>query len=313
MNARVFVLAIVSLAVLVACVFVGPALPEAHARFVLLELRIPRVLVGALVGTALGLSGACYQILFNNALATPSTVGTLAGATLGALAALAFGFEPEIGGLPVTTVAAFVGALGASFTVAFVASSGRARMSDVLLAGVAVSLAASAVATGVHYVADSRALFAASRWSLGQLPQVGYRGVLVLAPVVAVTSCALLLQTRALGSFVLGEEIAHAQGVRVPRLRAVILIAASFAVAACVAWCGPIAFVGLIVPHLIRLAAGPAVRTLLPLSALGGAAFLTFCDALARTIVPGRELPVGVLTAALGAPALVVLIARSRR
>lgn len=313
MNIRVPLLVLGSLAVLVLCVFVGPSLQGPHADFVLWELRVPRVLVGGLVGSALALCGACYQILFNNALATPSTVGTLAGATLGALAALSFGVEPELAGLPVTTVAAFAGALAASFTVAFVATSGRARMSDVLLAGIAVSLAASAVATGVQYVADSRAIFAASRWSLGQLPQVGYRGVAVLAPVVVFTCTVLLLQGRALSSFVLGEELAHAQGVRVPRLRAVVLVTASLAVAACVAWCGPIAFVGLIVPHLVRLAVGSAVRTLLPLSALIGAAFLTLCDALARSIVPGRELPVGVLTAALGAPALVVLIARARR
>jgi iron complex transport system permease protein len=310
---RAIALVVACALVLVACVFVGPSLAGPHAEFVLLRLRVPRVLVGALVGSALALSGACYQILFNNPLATPSTVGTLAGATLGALVALVFGIDPELAGLPVMTLASFVGAMGASALVAFVATSGRARMSDVLLAGIAVSLAASAIATGVQYAADSRALFAATRWSLGQLPQVGYRGVVVLAPVVVLTSVALLAQGRALASFVLGEDNAHAQGVRVARLRAVVLVSASLAVAACVAWCGPIAFVGLIVPHLVRLAVGPAVRTLLPLSTVGGAAFLVLCDSLARSVVPGRELPVGVVTAALGAPALVVLIARARR
>lgn len=294
------------------CLFIGPPLEGPHAEFVLLELRVPRVLVGALVGSALALSGACYQILFSNALATPSTVGTLAGATLGALAALVFGVDPELAGLPLTTVSAFVGALGTSFMVAFIASSRRARMSDVLLAGIAVSLAASAIAGGVQYAADSRALFAATRWSLGQLPQVGYRGVLLLAPVVLVTSAVLVGQGRALASFALGEELAHAHGVSIARLRATVLIAASLAVAVCVAWCGPIAFVGLIVPHLIRMALSPSVRVLLPLSAIGGAAFLALCDALARTLIPGRELPVGVVTAAFGAPGLVLLIARTR-
>lgn len=313
MSARSVALVAASLLVLGASLFVGPSLSGPHGDFVLFELRIPRLLVGTLVGSALALAGACYQILFNNALATPSTVGTLAGATLGALAALAFGVEPELGGLPVTTLAAFVGALLASFTVAIVATSGRARMNDVLLAGIAVSLAASAIASGVQYAADSRALFAATRWSLGQLPQVGYRGVLVLSPIVALTSLVLLGQSRALASFVIGEETAHSQGVDVPRLRAIVLIAGSLAVAASVAWCGPIAFVGLIVPHLVRLAVGPSVRALLPLSLVVGGAFLTLCDTLARSIVPGRELPVGVLTAALGAPALVILIARGRR
>jgi iron complex transport system permease protein len=313
MSRKVVVLILACCAVAAGSLFVGPALDGPNARFIFLELRLPRLLVGALAGSALALSGACFQIIFANPLATPSTVGTLAGAMLGALFALTLGIDSELAGLPVTTLAAFVGALGTSFAVAGVASSGRARMSDVLLAGIAVSLAASAIATGIQYAADSRAMFAATRWSLGQLPQVGYRGVLVLTPFVVVGSLALLLQGRALASFALGEEVAHAQGVNVKRLRLVVLIAASLSVAAIVAWCGPIAFVGLIVPHFVRLAIGPRVRSLLPLSAITGAAFLTFCDALARSLVPGRELPVGVLTAALGAPALIALIARSRR
>lgn len=312
MKARGLALLVGCLGVLVLCLFVGPPLAGPHADFVLFELRVPRVLVGSLVGAALALSGACYQLLFNNPLATPSTVGTLAGATLGALAAIVFGVEPELGGLPFTTVTAFIGALGTSLLVTLIATSRRAQMSDVLLAGIAVSLAASAIAGAVQHAADQRMVFAATRWSLGQLPQVGYRGVFVLAPVVLLSSAVLLGQRRALASFVLGEELAHAHGVNVTRLRATILVAASLAVAGCVAWCGPIVFVGLIVPHLVRLALGPSVQTLLPLSAITGAAFLTLCDALARTVVPGREVPVGVITAAFGAPALVLLIARTR-
>jgi iron complex transport system permease protein len=310
---RAFALATVCVVITLASVFVGPALEGPHSDFVLRELRVPRMLVGALAGSALALSGACFQIIFNNPLATPSTVGTLAGATLGAIAALAFGVDTEVLGLPFTTFAAFAGALITSFAVVAVGRSGRAKMADVLLAGIAVSLAASAIATGVEYVADSRALFAASRWALGHVAQVGYRGVGILAPIVIGTSALLLSQSRALSSFALGEDIAHAQGVNVRRLRGIVLIAASFAVAAIVAWCGPIAFVGLIVPHAVRLAVGPSVRSLLPLSTIAGAAFLTVCDALSRTLFPGRELPVGVLTAALGAPALIALIARAQR
>jgi ABC-type Fe3+-siderophore transport system permease subunit len=313
MNRKTAFLILGSVAVALGSLFVGPSLTGPHAHFIFMELRLPRLLVGALAGSALALAGACFQIIFNNPLATPSTVGTLAGATLGALFALTLGLDSELIGLPVTTCAAFVGALGTSFAVAGVASSGRARMSDVLLAGIAVSLAASAIASGIQYAADTRALFAATRWSLGQLPQVGYRGVLVLTPFVLLSTALLLGQSRALSSFALGEDIAHAQGVNVRRLRLVVLSAASLAVAAIVAWCGPIAFVGLIVPHFVRLAVGPRVRALLPLSAVTGAAFLTFCDALARSLVPGRELPVGVLTAALGAPALIALITRARR
>jgi iron complex transport system permease protein len=312
-TSRRLLLAALCLALTLGTVFVGPSLGGPHGDFVLYELRIPRMLVGALAGAALALAGACFQIIFNNPLATPSTVGTLAGATLGAIAALVFGVDRELFGMPFTTFAAFGGALVTSFAVVAVGRRQRAKMADVLLAGIAVSLAASAIATGVEYIADSRALFAASRWALGQVAQVGYRGVVVLAPIVVLTSAVLLSQWRALGSFALGEEIAHAQGVDVRRLRGIVLVAASFGVAAIVAWCGPIAFVGLIVPHAVRLIVGPSVHSLLPLSAIGGAAFLTLCDALSRSIVPGRELPVGVLTATLGAPALIALIARSQR
>ena len=312
-NYRLFALLGASLVLPFASLWLGPPLSGAQADFIFFQLRVPRLLVGALAGAALAISGAAFQITFGNPLATPSTVGTLAGATLGALIALVFGVEASVLGLPLTTFAAFAGALLTSLAVAAVSSSGRARMSDVLLAGIAVSLAVSALAMGVQYVADTRAVFAASRWSLGQLPQVGYRGVYVLLPVVALTSIVILSQTRALSAFVLGEELAHAQGVSVRRLRLIVLIAASLSVAAIVAWCGPIAFVGLIVPHLVRLCVGPSVRSLLPLSALVGAAFLTLCDALARALFPTRDLPVGVVTATLGAPALIWLIARQRR
>jgi iron complex transport system permease protein len=216
-------------------------------------------------------------------------------------------------GLPLVTVSAFAGALAASSLVTSFASSRRAHSSDVLLAGIAVTLATSAVASGIQYVSDSRALFAATQWALGQLPQVGYRGVLLLLPVCALSCLGLLACTRQLQAFALGEDLAHSQGVNVPRLRFAALALGSLGVAACVAWCGPIAFVGLIVPHLVRALLGSSYRVLLPMSLVLGATLLVTCDAFARLIVPGRELPVGIVTAALGAPALVALVARTKR
>jgi iron complex transport system permease protein len=240
-------------------------------------------------------------------------VGTTAGATVGALFALALDSSRTVQGLPLVTVCAFAGALTASLLVASFASSRQAHSSDVLLAGIAVTLATSALASGIQYISDSRALFAATQWSLGQLPQVGYRGVLLLAPLCALSSALLLLLTRPLQAFALGEELAHSQGVNVPRLRLFALVFGSLGVAACVAWCGPIAFVGLVVPHLVRRLLGANYRVVLPLSLCVGAALLVTCDLCARLIVPGRELPVGIVTALLGAPALVLLVARNRR
>jgi iron complex transport system permease protein len=301
-----------SLALLAGAVLVGPALSGARGDFILWELRVPRVAVGALVGGTLALVGAAFQTLFANPLATESTVGTTAGATLGALCALAFDV-PASGSFSVLFAAAFGGALLASALVALVAASGRARVADVLLAGIAVSVATGALSMGLQYVSDSRALVAAARWSLGQLPQVGYTGVVVLLPVMVPVWVGLLALSRALHTYSFGEELAHARGVNVPRLRLFVLGLGSLAVAGAVAWCGPIAFVGLLVPHLVRLAVGPSLHRLLPLSLFAGAGFLVACDTLARSLVPGRELPVGVVTATLGAPGLVLLLMRSRR
>jgi iron complex transport system permease protein len=306
-----FALACVALATL--SLWIGPSFDGAAADFVLYQLRLPRVLVGALVGATLGISGAAFQAIFNNALATPSTVGTTAGATLGALLALALDVGGGIFGVSLLTAASFGGALVTTLLVSGLAASGRLSKNDVLLAGIAVTLAASALATGIQFASDARALVAAAQWSLGQLPQVGYRGVFLIGPNAATTLFGLLALSRPLQNLAQGEDLAQAQGVNVARLRFGVLLLASLGVAACVAWCGPIAFVGLIVPHLVRLLVGPALRALLPLSFIGGAAFLVLCDAFARIALPGRELPVGVVTAALGAPALVFLVARSRR
>jgi iron complex transport system permease protein len=313
MRRRVLLALAACVCLLLAAIFVGSKLSGAEGEFILWQLRVPRVLVGMLVGGTLALVGAVFQALFQNPLATSDTVGTTAGATLGALFALTLASSRTVQGLPIVTVCAFAGALGASLLVASFASSRQVHSSDVLLAGIAVTLATSAFASGIQYLSDSRALFAATQWSLGQLPQVGYRGVLLLAPICALSSGLLLLLTRPLQAFALGEELAHSQGVNVPRLRFLALGLGSLGVAACVAWCGPIAFVGLIVPQLVRRLLGSSYRVLLPMSVCLGAALLVSCDLFARLALPGRELPVGIVTAALGAPALVALVARGRR
>jgi ABC-type Fe3+-siderophore transport system permease subunit len=313
MSSRVALFVAISLLLAALSLWIGPSFSGETRDFVLFELRLPRLFVGALVGATLSIAGAAFQAVFNNALATPSTVGTTAGATLGALLALALDVGAGVLGVSLLTAAAFGGALVTTLLVSGLAASGRLSKNDVLLAGIAVTLAASALASGVQFASDARALVAAAQWSLGQLPQVGYRGVLLLAPFAGITLAGLLVLGRPLQNLALGEDLAQAQGVNVTRLRFLVLLVASLGVAACVAWCGPIAFVGLIVPNAVRLLAGPKLRLLLPLSFIGGGAFLVVCDAVARVLLPGRELPVGVITAALGAPALVFLVSRARR
>ena len=315
MNTRIAVVVVVSLLVIVASPWIGGTPDGEAGTFIFTSLRIPRTLMACMVGATLSIVGAGYQTVFANPLAAPSTVGTTAGATLGALVAVlaGSGLGGLPGGLPVIALFAFIGALAVSLFVAALAASGRARVNDVLLAGVAISLAAGAISAGLQYSADQLQLFAAVQWSLGHLPQVGYRGVLMILPFVVTSIAVLLSQARALQALVGGEERAHSQGVDVARVRSLVLGVGALGVAACVAWCGPIAFVGLIVPHIVRLTVGASRRVLLPVSAIAGAAFLVACDTAARNVWPGRELPVGVLTAGLGAPLLVWLVARQRR
>jgi len=288
-----------------------PQMSAEGREFLVMQLRAPRLIVGFFVGSTLGLVGAAFQGLFRNALATPSTVGTTAGAALGALFALTFGLRgTQL--LPAATICAFLGALLASGLVLSVATSARARVEEILLAGIAITLGAGAISQGLHAIADEGALFAAAQWSLGQLPQVGYDKLSLLLGPAVLCAVAILSQSRALSALALGEDWARSVGVETGRVRLLLLIGGCLGVGASVALCGPIAFVGLLVPHLVRLGLGPEQTRILPLSWLGGGTFLVFCDLLAREILPKGELPVGVLTAALGSPALFYLVLRRR-
>lgn len=316
MKTRVLVLCLLSIAMVLAAPWFGKSLDGESGRFILENLRIPRVLMAVLVGGTMSLVGACYQTIFANPLAAPSTVGTTAGATLGALVAVVLGPVlglSQAGGLPLTATFAFAGALLVSFAVAAIAARGNTRVNDILLAGIAISLAAGAISAGLQFSADQLQLYAAIQWTLGHLPQVGYRGAVMILPFVLICWVVLLSQTRGLQTLLGGEERAHSQGLNVPWLRSVVLGVGALGVGACVAWCGPIAFIGLIVPHIVRLGVGASRRVMLPMSLVVGAGFLAACDTLSRLVIPGRELPVGVVTSAIGAPLLVWLVIKQRR
>ncbi|MEZ4241714.1 MAG: iron chelate uptake ABC transporter family permease subunit [Myxococcota bacterium] len=208
---------------------------------------------------------------------------------------------------------AFLGALAVTAAVASLAASHRVELADLLLAGIAVSLAASALSLGLQATADAATTFRAVRWSLGSLATIGWDAPLLLLPAVVAAGAVLLTQLRALQTLAAGAHQAATQGVNVRRVRAVCLTAGSVLVGAVVAAVGPLAFVGLLVPHLVRQVHGHAPRSLLPLSAVAGAGLLPLADGLARVVVPGRELPVGVVTALVGAPTLLALLVARRR
>lgn len=311
MNRAVVVVVVGSLLAILLAPWLGPALPEGAAGFVWWELRVPRVVLGVLVGAALGATGAAFQVVLENPLATPSTVGTTAGAGLGALAMLVLWPGAAVGATAVG-LGAFLGATAVSLGIAALATLPQLRTEELLLAGIAVTLGAGAATTGLQLEADAAATVASVRWALGSLATVGHGKALWLGPWVVVALTLLLSQRRALQAMVAGADRAATQGVDVVRTRTVVLVSGSLAVAACVAATGPIAFVGLVVPHLVARAVGGGPLRVLPLSMVAGAGFLPLADGLARTLLPGRDLPVGVLTATLGAPTLLVLLLRRR-
>jgi iron complex transport system permease protein len=277
------------------------------------QLRLPRVLLALLGGGALAVSGLGFQTLFRNPLAEPYTLGVSSGAALGAVLALRF----EVGGvlgLPLIALASFLGALGA--TALLVGLSLRRQgfeTSTLLLAGIAVSLSASAIILFLQYLADSTQTFRMVRWMMGGLSVVGYREVLWLLPWVSAGTLVLLARRWELNLLLTGEEMAASRGVNLSRLRIEVLLAASFMIGALVAVAGPIGFIGLIVPHILRRFVGHDHLILVPACLLGGGAFLSFCDAAARTVMAPAELPVGILTALLGGPFFLwLLVLRNR-
>lgn len=284
-----------------------PELGSKGQSFVLIDLRAPRLLIGMLVGAVLGVVGAAFQALFQNPLATPSTLGTTAGATLFAFLGLLVPVSHQIA-LPTLGAFAFAGALLTTLVVAGVATRTRTRLEEVLLAGVALSLAAGAISQALQLLADAHQTFAAAQWSMGQLPQIGYERVTWLVVPAALTVGSLIWLRKPIALSALGEDYATSFGLDCRKLRVQVLAAACLGVGATVAMTGPILFVGLIVPHVLRRAVSPSPSGLLPLSALGGATFLVASDFLGRELISGREIPVGVITAGIGAPLLFFLV-----
>jgi iron complex transport system permease protein len=290
---------------------VGHAL-SAQQEVVLWQLRLPRAILGALVGAALALSGATYQGVFRNPLADPYLLGVAAGAGLGATVVIAGHFEAGWGPFDTVAAAAFVGALAGVAVTSLVGRGPGSAPATLLLAGVAVAAFLTALQTYIMQ-RSSDTLREVYTWILGRLGTSGWADVVLLAPYVAVCGAVILLHRRHLDVLRLGDDEAAAVGLDPARIRLTLVIAASLLAAAAVAVSGLISFVGLVVPHLIRLLAGSSYRTVLPLSALGGAAFLMLVDLSARTVASPAELPIGVITAFVGAPFFALVLWRNRQ
>ncbi len=283
------------------------------ARTVLFSLRLPRVLLALLAGGALAVAGAAYQTLFRNDLAEPYTLGVAVGAALGAVLAIRLGAGDGPAGLLAVAAASFLGALASSAIVfALARRPFETEGSSLLLAGIAVSLSGTAMILFVQYLSDSTQTFRMVRWTLGGLAVVGYGEVLWLLPWVILGTGVLLRRRWELNLLLVGEELAASRGVNLGRLRLEVLAVCSAMIAALVAVAGPIGFVGLMVPHLLRRRGGADHRLLIPSCLLAGGAFLAAADAVARVVMAPAELPVGILTALLGGPFFLWLVFRDR-
>ena len=280
---------------------------------IVLTLRLPRVLMASLVGAALACSGATMQGMFRNPLVEPGLIGVSSGSALGAIGVIVLG-----GGLGSTffgsfgiALAAFVGGL---LTTAMVYAIGRRRSgtATLLLAGVAINAIAMAAIGVLTYMASERQLRDLSFWTLGSLGGTDWIRLASVAPWIVLSLVLLPRYARALNALLLGEREAVLLGYRTERLQQQLIALTALATSAAVAMCGVISFVGLLVPHALRIAWGPDHRLLLPASAIGGAILLIGADAIARTVVAPAELPIGIITALLGGPFFLWLLMRTR-
>lgn len=286
---------------------------EPTASAIFWQLRLPRVLLALLAGAGLAVSGLAFQTLFRNELAEPYTLGIATGAALGAVLSLRLEEAGVLLGMPLVSLASFLGAIGATALVVGLAWRRKGSTATLLLAGIAVSLSCSALILFLQYLSDSTQTFRMVRWMMGGLSVVGYGEVLWIAPWVLGGAAVLLALRWDLNLLLLGEELAASRGVDLVRLRLQVLGVSSLMIGALVAVAGPIGFVGLMVPHMLRRWVGHDHLFLAPACLLGGGAFLAICDLAARTIMSPAELPVGVLTALLGGPFFLWLLVLGRK
>ena len=281
-------------------------------------IRLPRVIACLAIGAALSVAGAAMQGLFRNPLADPGLVGVSNGAALAAVVAIVLG-PPAVGDFPaeirpyITPLAAFAGGVIATWLVYRIGTrGGQTDVATMLLAGIALNAIGGAAMGGLVYVSDDQQLRDLTFWMMGSLAGITWTPLLICLPLMALAGAAILLYAKALNALLLGEAEAFHLGIPVERAKLVLIAAVALAVGAAVAISGIIGFVGLVVPHILRLVIGPDHRWLIPGSALLGAVLLLLADNLARTVVVPAELPIGVITSLIGGPFFLWLLLRRR-
>ena len=289
---------------------------DAQDALVLWDIRLPRLILGGLIGAGLASGGAIMQGIFRNPLADPGLVGVGAGAALGAVSMIVLGSVVPAGvaallGQHLVAVAAFLGGWIVTFLLYRISTRlGRTSVATLLLAGIAISALAGAVTGILIFISDDRALRDLTFWSLGSLAGASWVKVAVAAPLILLALTAGSFLGRGLNALALGEAAAMHMGVPVERLKRIAILSVAAATGAAVAVAGAIGFVGIVVPHLLRLMSGPDHRHLLWNSALLGATLLLLADTISRSIVAPAELPIGIITAVVGAPVFLWILLR---
>ena len=282
---------------------------------ILFLARLPRILLGAVTGAALSVTGAVFQALLRNDLAAPFTLGVSSGASLGAVIAISLGLNFTIMGISILSIAAFAGALGTMYLVFGLVKTrhGDFPTSILLLAGVTANFFFASMVMFIHYMSDFTQSFQIVRWLMGGLDITDYQTVWSICPFVIIGIGGLIYISRDMNLISAGVQSAMSRGVDVVRTQKIGFILASLITGTVVAISGPIGFVGLIVPHIVRLMIGPDLRLLIPGSMFFGASFLILCDTVGRTLIAPAEIPVGVITAMLGGPFFVWLLKRQHK
>lgn len=286
--------------------------PATAADGILLGIRLPRIVLGVLVGAALGIAGVLMQAIFGNPLADAAVVGVSSGAALGAAASLTFGLA--LLGAWTTPALAFAGGLVAVLSVYLISrSGGRTEVVTLLLTGIAINAIAGAGLAFLTFLGTTSTREQIVFWQLGSLNGALWPNIALVAPLVAIGLGIALFVAGRLDLFALGERTARHLGVRIELLRIVVIVTVAVLVCAAVAFAGIIAFVGLVVPHLMRMSIGPAHGPLVVTSALGGALLIAVADLIARTAIPLADLPIGMITSLVGGPFFLWLLLRTRR
>lgn len=289
------------------------AFPESYYA-IIINVRLPRVILGGLVGMSLAVTGTCFQGLFRNPMADPYVIGVSSGASLGAALAIVFGLKFFLlGSNWAVMILAFVGALATVWVVYNIARvDGRIPVSTLLLAGIAVASFLTAIVSFL-ILFGTETMHGIVFWIMGSLAGSSWPLVVMMIPFALFGTVVIGLHARSLNAILLGDETAQHLGIDVEKVKRVLFSGASLVVAAAVSVSGVIGFVGLIIPHVVRLVVGPDHKVLLPAAAVAGGLFLIICDALARVVLAPAEIPVGIITAATGAPFFVYLLRKRKR